>query len=132
MATYWYDAEFIEAPGRVVELVSIALVADDGREYYAVSTEFDPEQASPWVRDHVLAKLPARGAPAWKPRAVIRDDVDGFTRVTSSRSDPARLWAWYGAYDHVVLCQLFGTMPDLPRHLPRFTRDLRQLWEHLG
>jgi hypothetical protein len=23
-------------------------------------------------------------------------------------------------------------MPDLPRPLPRFTRDLRQLWEEVG
>ena len=34
--------------------------------------------------------------------------------------------------DHVALCQLWGTMPELPRPLPRFTRDLRQLWEEAG
>jgi hypothetical protein len=42
------------------------------------------------------------------------------------------LWAWYGAYDHVALCQLWGSMPELPRAIPRFTMDVRQLWEHLG
>ena len=31
-----------------------------------------------------------------------------------------------------MLFQLFGTMPQLPRALPRFTRDLRQWWEMLG
>ena len=54
---YFYDTEFIE-DGRTIELISIGVVAEDGREYYAVSTEFDPERAGSWVRAHVLPKLP--------------------------------------------------------------------------
>jgi hypothetical protein len=37
-----------------------------------------------------------------------------------------------GAYDHVVLCQLWGPMTDLPPAIPRFTRELRQFWEERG
>ncbi len=42
------------------------------------------------------------------------------------------LWAWYAAYDHVALAQLWGPMPALPREIPRFTKDLRQLWDDRG
>ena len=42
------------------------------------------------------------------------------------------LWAWYAAYDHVVLAQLWGAMPALPREIPRFTKELRQLWDDRG
>ncbi len=42
------------------------------------------------------------------------------------------LWAWNAPYDHVVIAQLWGAMPDLPRALPRFTRDLRQRWDDVG
>ena len=42
------------------------------------------------------------------------------------------LWAWYAAYDHVALAQLWGAMPALPRAIPRFTKDLRQLWDDRG
>jgi len=125
---YCYDTEFIE-DGRTIELVSIGIVGGDGREYYAVSTEFDPARAIPWVRDHVLAQLPPPADRAWKPRARIRDEVLAF--LTADGREP-ETWAWYGDYDHVVLCQLFGSMPQLPRPLPRFTRDLRQWWEQLG
>ncbi len=38
---YFYDCEFIE-DGRTIELVSIGVVDENGREFYAVSTEFDP------------------------------------------------------------------------------------------
>lgn len=125
---YFYDTEFIE-DGRVIDLVSIGIVAEDGREYYAVSTEFDPSRAIRWVRDHVLSQLPPPGGRAWKPRATIRAEVLAF--LTADGREP-ELWAWYGDYDHVALCQLYGAMPDLPERLPRFTRDLRQYWELLG
>lgn len=54
---YFYDTEFIE-DGATITLVSIGIVAEDGREYYAVSTDFDGARANHWVRENVLAKLP--------------------------------------------------------------------------
>jgi hypothetical protein len=43
-----------------------------------------------------------------------------------TRPDP-QLWAWFAAYDHVALCQLFGPMVDLPAGFPQRTNDLAQL-----
>ena len=45
--------------------------------------------------------------------------------VNAAQSGEA-LPADYGAYDHVVLCQLFGRMIDLPDGVPMFTNDLQQ------
>ena len=45
---YFYDCEFIE-DGTTIELVSVGIVAEDGREFYAVSTDFDASAAGPWV-----------------------------------------------------------------------------------
>ncbi|HEY5856881.1 MAG TPA: polyadenylate-specific 3'-exoribonuclease AS [Aldersonia sp.] len=126
---YFYDCEFIE-DGVVIELISIGVVAEDGREFYAVSTEFDPDRAGPWVRRNVLPKLPDRSSRVWRRREKIRDDLLAFL-VPRSTVEP-ELWAWVGAYDHVVLCQLWGTMVDLPSSLPRFTHELRQHWECAG
>ena len=50
---YFYDCEFIE-DGRTIDLVSIGVVDEHGREFYAVSTEFDDRAAVPWVRRNVL------------------------------------------------------------------------------
>jgi hypothetical protein len=125
---FFYDCEFIE-DGVTIELISIGVVDEQGREYYAVSTEFDPERAGHWVRSHVLPKLPPPSDPAWRSRAVIRKSLLAF--LTAS-GDGVELWAWLAAYDHVALAQLWGPMPALPRALPRFTRDLRQRWEDAG
>lgn len=126
---YFYDCEFIE-DGRTIELVSIGVASEDGREFYAVSTEFDPARAGTWVRQNVLPKLPPPSSPVWKSRSRIRDDLLKFL-VPRPEVEP-EMWAWVGAYDHVVLCQLWGPMTALPRSLPRFTRELRQHWEQSG
>lgn len=125
---FFFDTEFIE-DGRTIDLVSIGVVDERGREFYAVSTEFDPGRAGPWVRDNVLDKLPSPADKAWCDRATIRDRLLEFLRRDRERVE---LWAWFAAYDHVALAQLWGDMPALPRELPRFTRELRQRWEDVG
>ena len=125
---FFYDTEFIE-DGSTIDLVSIGVVDENGREFYAVSTEFDPDRAGPWVREHVLAKLPPPADPAWCDRKALRERLMKFF---SPRGEKVELWAWFAAYDHVALAQLWGDMPALPRVLPRFTRELRQRWEDVG
>ena len=65
--------------GRTIELISIGVVAEDGREYYAVSTEFDAGRAGPWVRTNVLPKLPSPASPVWRSRSRIRADLEATT-----------------------------------------------------
>jgi hypothetical protein len=113
---YFYDTEFIDN-GRTIELISIGVAAEDGREYYAVSTEFDPDRAGAWVRKHVLPKLPPPASKLWRSRRQIRSDLEDFFDIDGDET--IELWAWVGAY-------------DLPPAIPRFTRELRQFWEERG
>lgn len=128
VARYFYDCEFIE-DGTTISLVSIGVVDETGREFYAVSTEFDPDLAIPWVRRHVLSQLPSPADPAWRSRGQIRDDLMAFLLEPGL---PVELWAWVAAYDHVALAQLWGDMRQLPRQLPRYTHELKQHWAMLG
>jgi 3'-5' exoribonuclease-like protein len=125
---FFYDCEFIE-DGITIELVSIGVVDEAGREFYAVSTEFDPTRAIEWVRRNVLDKLPAPADPAWRSLERIRADLLAFL---TEPNEPIELWAWMSAYDHVALAQLWGDMRALPRPIPRFTHELRQRWEDAG
>jgi hypothetical protein len=76
----------------------------------------------------VLDQLPSPADKAWRSRERIRADLLAFL---TGPGEEIELWAWFGAYDHVALCQLWGAMPALPRPIPRFTRELRQRWDDL-
>jgi hypothetical protein len=121
----WYDTEFIEN-GRTIKLLSIGMVREDGKEYYAVSADVDYAEADPWVRENVLPHLEGYKA---KPLPIIRDEVKAFVLEQPTKPE---LWAYYGAYDHVALCQLFGKMVDLPKGFPYFTRDVKQFCVDVG
>lgn len=124
MNRYFFDTEFDE-DGKTIELISIGIKCDDGREYYAVSREFDPLHCNEWVRSNVLSKLPPPGDPAWKPRAQIRDEILAF--VKAGEGLRPEFWAYYCSYDWVVFCQLWGKMIDLPAGWPMHCNDLKQL-----
>lgn len=143
---FFYDCEFIE-DGHTIDLVSIGIVADDGREFYAVSSEFDQHKlcANPWLVEHVRPSLPAtehsRGCRCTRDWHLDRDHPDVRPRAQIARAvqafllggpTPPELWAWYAAYDHVALCQLWGRMIDLPDGIPMWTNDLRQEVARLG
>ncbi len=104
---FFYDTEFIDN-GRIIDLISIGVVAEDGREFYAISTEFDPDSAGKWVRTNVLPKLPSPSSKLWRSRRQIREGLEEFLGIDGD--EPIELWAWVAAYDHVALCQLWG--PD--------------------
>ncbi|MCK9930006.1 3'-5' exoribonuclease [Frankia sp. Mgl5] len=134
----FYDTEFLErGPKHPIDLISIGMVREDGAEYYAISSEFDATavRAHPWLRENVWPYLPQLNNGALdvrhidvKPRHVIAAEVASFVR----EKPRPELWAYYGAYDHVALCQLFGRMADLPDGFPMWTNDLMQEITRLG
>lgn len=147
---YFIDTEFIEGFHKplfgkrrhFIDLISIGIVAEDGRECYAVSTEFNPKDANDWVKDNVIAKLPTRYAQMedsprikeearlWKSNKHIAEDIIAF--VNNDPKGPTILtrpefYAYYADYDWVVFCSLFGRMIDLPAGFPMYCRDLKQM-----
>jgi hypothetical protein len=61
--------------------------------------------------------------PAVLPLRLIRAQVREFVLGVEN----PELWSWYSSYDHLVLCQLFGKMIDLPEGFPMHTNDVMTL-----
>ena len=114
----WFDTEFIE-DGKTIDLISIGAVREDGREFYAENVECDRSRASPWVVEHVFPHL-SYGQKHMSRRNIASD----FVQFAGEKPE---FWAYYADYDWVVLCQLYGTMMDLPKGWPMFCMDLKQL-----
>lgn len=156
MTIYCYDTEFLE-DGSTIELISIGIVCEDGRSYYAVNNDMDHKRISnnDWLMKNVVPHLPLNGKvspgqfgdkPHWsldtrstlvKPKWVIANEVREFM-LAGVEASPVEmstylpeLWAYYGAYDHIALMQLWGPMVHRPKQMPMLTHDLAQLIEPL-
>ncbi|MET7975710.1 3'-5' exoribonuclease [Streptomyces mirabilis] len=147
-----YDLEFVEyrtgwlRKRYTIDLISIALVADDGRTYYATNRDMPVRRIRrhKWLMENVVPHLPKGhgdlrnsmskrwlfhyGDPSVKPQTQIAREVATFIQST----DDVELWANWGAYDHVRLCWLWGLMVDLPPGVPMFTNDIQQEARRLG
>lgn len=142
---YFYDTEFHE-DGKTIDFISIGIVCiDTGEEYYAVSDEFDTRRVAKndWLMTNVMNSI--------DHDQFITYDRDGFPavrdihvtdRAAKSKNQIAmdiahfvggdrapEFWAWFSAYDHVCLAQLFGKMIDLPDKIPMYTNDIRTLMD---
>lgn len=154
---YFIDTEFIEGFHKplfgkrrhFIDLISIAIVCEDGRSYYAISNEFNPKDADQWVKDNVISKLPRRRVDLydsprerqesllWKSNHRIANDIFDFIkvkdevhRVLNVENPTAEFYAYYADYDWVVFCSLFGRMIDLPKGFPMYCRDLKQILDN--
>jgi hypothetical protein len=145
---YFVDTEFIE-DGKTIDLLSMGIVAEDGRDHYFQNTESDPSKASDWVRANVLPQLEHLGCSReteplnyrcdwpddipscpWRNRAQLASDLIYF--CNPERYGKPEFWGYYADYDWVALCQIFGTMMDLPKGWPMYCRDIKQWCDDLG
>lgn len=168
---YFLDTEFLEGPQKkwfgwskpTIDLISVGIVAEDGREYYAVSKDFNLKAAwkNEWIRDNVLLPIFKEmrnqtlyepvyfdeytgsyyGPPEvdkftisnlfelihyyGKPNNTIAEEIIKF--VDRGKDKTNDFYTYYGDYDWVVFCWLFGRMIDLPKGFPMYSRDLKQM-----
>jgi len=121
---YFLDTEFVEKPN-TIELISIGIVAEDGREWYAENLNFNPDNANDWVKENVLPHLEG-GYQAISLRE-MKKEILSFIG-----NDKPEFWGYYADYDWVVFCWIFGSMIDLPKGWPMYCRDIKQWADSLG
>jgi len=130
------DTEFIE-DGRTIEPLSIGMVREDDQEYYAEVASTRRLEPNEWVLKNVIPHLQS-----WDTWAL--DSPSKYGNLSSNKGakfkeqicreliefcDGVRdleFWGYFADYDWVLLCQLFGTMMDLPNRWPKYCLDIRQ------
>lgn len=118
---FWFDTEFIEKDWRI-DPISIGVVSEDGREYYAEFEGCDLERGGEWIKQHVIPQLTG----PQKTLEMIREELNNFFGFSP------KIWGYYADYDWVLLAMIFGSMIDLPPSWPRYCRDVKQLCSMLG
>ncbi len=149
---YWIDTEFHEEPG-ILHPISVGIVAEDGREWYAVLNPRDRfgvdylswDRCNDWVKQNVLTKEALADPRAREGSQLFGSDPTGFPYLRYHRrkdmadhilkfigDDKPEFWGYFSDYDWVVFCQLFGRMLDLPKGWPRYCLDLKQIMHLTG
>jgi hypothetical protein len=127
----FFDTEFYDVGYRLnvpEDLISIGLVTEGGEELYIENQLCDhegktrvawKEEDKAWMKANVLPKL-------------SRDPKDSFwgSDIASEirtfvGDEKPEFWAFYGAYDWVFLCKLFGGLLKLPKGWPRLFHELK-------
>jgi hypothetical protein len=143
---YWFDTEFNEqGPYGRIDLISIGIVAEDGRELYLQSTEVSWSYVGSWIKENVVPQLypcacfgGLRVEPyyvssswqlrrhkhiepcVWRSTSQIADEIQKFCE------DKPEFWGYYCAYDWVMLCKMFDTMMMLPKGWSKHCSDIKQ------
>lgn len=133
---YFLDTEFHEYKTRgvnTIELISIGIVDETGREFYAESRDFVLPAAArnEWLRDNVLRGLESIAFDPVRRLEGIAMPNENIARavldfVNAGKGDP-EFYGYYADYDWVVFCWLFGRMINLPKGFPMYCRDLKQI-----
>ena len=120
---YWIDTEFIAKP-YTIDLVSVGIVAEDGREFYAESSDVDWSKANPWMQENVRPQLDGNG--------MSREAISYGLRAFTDHDEHPVFWGYFPAYDWVGFVWLFGGLEELPFHYPQLCLDIKQWAIELG
>lgn len=113
----WFDTEFEEAPDGRIALISIGMVREDGKTFYADAAEYNGALAPDWLKKNVI---PCRFGPS-----LLKCDMRLGILEFLSDVIP-EFWAEWGGYDWVLLCQIFGGLFSFPDHWPVYFNEVRQ------
>jgi len=137
----YYDSEFTGLH-QASTLISIALIADDGREFYAEFSDYNREQCDEWIKQNVLNHTrwlqdPEAKTGSWNEEALTCSY--GYSEQNRralthwlAHYDQIEIWADCLAWDWVLFCQLFGGALNLPKQIHYMPMDLATLFRIKG
>jgi len=125
MTKIFFDTEFTGLV-KDTSLISIGVVSEDGRTFYAESNGYDKAKLDDWIKDNVIAHLRFEGGYyEWKPvmdyehyemKGGIQDI--GFALGNwLAQFDKVEVWSDCLAYDWVLFCDFFGGAKNLPDNI---------------
>ena len=119
-------------------LISLALCADDGREFYAEFSDFDESQCDDWLKKNVLSAtrwaMDSSAVPFEADEKNVSLCYGDSARVKQallnwlSAYDDVEIWADCLAWDWVLFCELFGGAFELPKQIFYMPFDLVTLF----
>lgn len=153
----FFDTEFTGLHQNT-SLISIGIVSDDGREFYAEFSDYDKSQIDPWLKTNVIDNLIipkpdlSKGEKgyywSWKPKFAKETDhlykaynikmlgtkheVASELKIWLQQFDKLEVWSDCLAYDWVLFNELFGGAMEIPNNVYYIPFDICTLFKVKG
>lgn len=142
----FFDSEFTGLYQNAA-LISIGLVAENGKEFYAEFDDYDrpgahkPDQ---WVEDNVIKKLTIKedylfhtlDNSSWKVKWNTQNIADALSRwfimLYEESGGALEMWSDCLAYDWVLFCDMFGGAMHIPDCIYYIPMDICTLMKVKG
>ena len=137
----FFDTEFTGLHQNTT-LISIGLISECGKTFYAEFTDYDKFQCNSWILENVIKNLAFNNLP--RDNNIISSDLSNYKVKADSNSIKERLTNWlkqfeavemvsdYLAYDWVLFCQLFGGAFYIPENIYYIPFDISTLFYAIG
>jgi hypothetical protein len=138
MTKIFFDTEFTGLHQKTT-LISIGLVSECGKSFYAEFTDYDKSQVDEWLQKNVIDNLILQKDPEghWGPydgmsvkgdleliQTKLRDWLNQFEKV--------EIWSDCLSYDWVLFCQIFGHAFSIPGNVYYIPFDICTLFKAKG
>lgn len=132
----FFDTEFTGLHQKTT-LISIGLVSECGKTFYAELTDYDKSQLNDWLRDNVIANLKFTDFEEYI-LPLFSTDIDfemkGNIKQVQlkliewfSEFDSIEIWSDCLSYDWILFNNIFGTAFDIPKNIYYIPFDISTL-----
>ena len=135
----FFDTEFTGLH-RNTTLISIGLITEDERTFYAEFNDYDQTQLNDWLRKNVLPYLHFVDIHSTTPKLNLENHRMKANRPMVKQTltkwlaqfGSIEMWADYPAYDWVLFCDLFDGSFNLPQGMTYNPFDVATLLKANG
>jgi len=135
MTKVFFDTEFTGLHQKTT-LISIGLISECGKTFYAEFNDFDSTQVDDWIQEHVINKLEYNSF----YQKLKENDGNVFYKSTTSnikdklitwleQFEKIEIWSDCLAYDWVLFNQLFGHALNIPSKVYYIPFDICTLFK---
>lgn len=120
----FFDTEFTGLH-QGTTLISIGMIAEDGRELYCELNDYDKTQIDDWLQDNVIENLHNTNPINTEQ---LRKTIEGFIEPY----DKVEIWSDCLSYDWVLFNQIFGHAFNIPKSIYYIPFDLSSMLKIYG
>ena len=136
MTKVFFDTEFTGLHQKTT-LISIGLISDCGKTFYAELTDYDKSQVDDWINENVISNLTmtendnAAFLGSWRLFADTKSVKEALS-VWFEQFEKVEMWSDCLSYDWVLFNQIFGHAFNIPKNVYYIPFDICTLFKEKG